>query len=272
MVTGFGTGAAAPAGPPGDSTRQLANLRDLGGLRLAGGGVTAAGVLYRSDAPYPGDAVPEQMPAWPPATVIDLRSSREAGTGYQWPAGVSVHQVSLMREAAVVTGARDGAAGPTLERLPSLGVLYLSMLEAVPHRLASLVDLAASSGGPALVHCAAGKDRTGVAVAVLLLAGGVEPADVVADYTITESRMSALLSRLRGLGRQLPVAVDPTSELLRAPAGAISVVVERLTGWPGGPRAWVEAHGGSAEAAERWRDRLAAGNGRSRPEARGRGR
>ncbi len=257
----------APGSEPGNDPasgqhRQLANFRDLGGLPLAAGGVTQAGVLYRSDALYPGDARPAAAPAWPPATVIDLRSPGESAAGYSWPAEVTVHRIPLLRRAAVVTGGREHASGPGPRRPVSLESLYLAMLQAVPDRLASLVGLAASSTGPVLVHCAAGKDRTGVAVAVLLLAAGVEPAAVVADYTATAARMTALLDRLQGLGRRLPVDVDVHSELLGAPAEAITAVTDRLLAWPGGPAGWLAGHGGSADAAQQWRDRLASGSSR----------
>jgi hypothetical protein len=133
------------------------------------------------------------------------------------------------------------------------------MLQTVAPDLASMVGIAARSTGPILVHCAAGKDRTGVAIAVLLLTAGVEPESVVADYTATASRMRALLARLRAQGRRLPVDVDAESELLGIPAEAVGAVIDRLTGWPGGPAAWVTEHGGSDSDLSRWHDRLAAG-------------
>jgi hypothetical protein len=137
------------------------------------------------------------------------------------------------------------------------------MLDMVPHRLAALLSLAADSDGPVLVHCAAGKDRTGVAIAVLLLVGGAEPADVIADYTATGPNMTALLERLDALGRSLPAGIGPGSKLLRAPTEAISLVVQRLTGWPGGPQAWAQAHGASAETVRRWQEHLADVRGRA---------
>jgi rhodanese-related sulfurtransferase len=229
------------------------NFRDLGGVRLAGGGVIPAGLLYRSDAPYAGDAVPDAVAAWPPATVIDLRSSGESPAGYQWPAGVTVHHVPLIPEAAVVSKAGKAADG-----LPrSLDALYRLLVDRVPGRLASLFAIAANAEAPVLVHCAAGKDRTGIAVAALLLAGGAEPADIVADYTATAQNMPALLDRLRVLGQRLPADIDPASELLASPAAAISAVTEHLAGWPGGPRAWARAHGASAADLRRWQQRLA---------------
>ena len=231
------------------------NFRDLGGLPLAGGGSTRAGVLYRSDAFYPGDAAPAEAPLWPPAVVVDLRSPGEtAARGFDWPAGVRVEQVPLMRRAAVVTGRRDHGSGPESRRPVRLEALYLAMLQAVPDKLASLVSLAARADGPVLVHCAAGKDRTGVAVAVLLLAAGVEPASVITDYTATAPRVPALLGRLQALGRRLPADADAHPELLGAPAGAITAVVDRLTSWPGGPQAWLAEHGCPSADAVRWRE------------------
>jgi protein-tyrosine phosphatase len=215
-----------------------------------------AGVLYRSDAPYPGDAVPQTVPVWPPATVIDLRSTGEAGSRYCWPAGVSVHHVPLMRQAAVV-GAAHSASRPSRSPLPaSLDVVYRRLLDMIPHRLAALLDLATKSDGPVLVHCAAGKDRTGVAVAALLLVAGAEPAGVVADYTASATNMTALLERLEVVGGSLAAGIDANSPLLAASAEAINVVVDRLTGWPGGPQAWARAYGASAESIQRWQERI----------------
>ena len=82
----------------------------------------------------------------------------------------------------------------------------------------------------------------------------------IADYAATASHMSALLGRLRAQGRRLPVDVDAHSELLGTPVEAIGAVVDRLTGWPGGPAAWVTEHGGSDGDLRRWRDRLAGGD------------
>lgn len=258
MVSHAEASARSWPDPAGDRHRRPANFRDLGGLPLTGGGVTRPGVLYRGDALYPGDAAPLKAPLWPPALVIDLRSPAEtAAGGYCWPAGVSVKPIPLLRRAAVVTGRHASGSGSGSCRPVRLQSLYLAMLQAVPEKLASLVRLAADATGPVLVHCAAGKDRTGVAVAVLLMAAGVEPASVIADYTATAPRIPDLLSRLQVLGRRLPADADANPELLGAPAEAITAVADRLTSWPGGPQAWLAAHGASPDDAARWRDRLA---------------
>jgi protein-tyrosine phosphatase len=251
MVTSGQSPSDEAARPVSDHHRQPANFRDLGGLPLVGGGHTRAVVLYRSDALYRGDNVPEAAPRWPPRAVIDLRSPGEHGRAYPWPDEVTVHQVPLMPEASAAAEAVVGKA-PGAARLESL---FQAMFQALPGQLAALVAIIASSPGPVLVHCAAGKDRTGMAVAVLLLASGVEPAAVTADYTASAANMRPLLGRLQELG-ELPASTDGHADLLVAPAEAIAVVVDGLTGWPGGPQAWITDHGGSADAIQLWRERL----------------
>jgi protein-tyrosine phosphatase len=212
--------------------RQLANLRDLAGLRLIGGGTIPAGILYRSDAPYPGDAVPCSVPVWPPATVIDLRSAGETFAGHRWPDGTTLYNIPLMDEADVIGAARDPRWPAALPA--SLELLYQHVLVIVPQRLASLFALAADSTGPVLVHCTAGKDRTGIAIAILLLVGGAEPADIIADYTASEANMAVLIHRLKALGRSLPADMDITSSRLRARRPRLA---SSSTGSPNGPAA-----------------------------------
>jgi protein-tyrosine phosphatase len=68
-----------------------------------------------------------------------------------------------------------------------------------------LTSLAAPDGAPALVHCTAGKARTGMAAALLLAAVGVPTAAILDDYTLSrrhysEHRLAEMLPRLRRLG------------------------------------------------------------------------
>lgn len=250
--------ADSSSSPGNRSHRHLANFRDVAGLRLIEGGTVPAGLLYRSDAPYPGDAAPEAVAVWPPATVIDLRSPGETAVGYCWPAGVAVHGIPLMRQAAIVGPAETGPA-PARQLPSSLESLYRQILDMFPRRLASLLAVATGSEYPLLVHCTAGKDRTGIAIAVLLLVGGVEPADIVADYTATAPNMIGLLDRFQAVGHSLPAGVNANSELLGAPATVIGLVVDRLTGWPGGPQGWAQAHGAAARDVHRWQQHLTGG-------------
>jgi hypothetical protein len=119
--------------------------------------------------------------------------------------------------------------------------------------------LAAADAGPALVHCAAGKDRTGVLVALVLDAVGVERDAVVADYALSAERMEALFRRWTTASGE-PMPADLTPHLPRAEA--MAAVLARLdaefgTNGAGGAAGWLRARGLDEESLARLRERLA---------------
>jgi protein-tyrosine phosphatase len=192
-----------------------ANVRDLGGLPLTAGGVTRSGVLLRGDAIYDGDDPPPAVP-WPPRTVIDLRSSREWQTAAAtWPDATRVVRHPLF----------DAAALDVVPAEDALLTMYDGILTTAARSVAAVAGLLATDG-PALVHCAAGKDRTGVAVAALLLLAGVELEAVVADYRRTEAAMPQVLERAFARGALARSLFHPI--WATAPHEAIDLVVQRL--------------------------------------------
>jgi len=228
----------AQAGPD-----RLQNFRDVGGPATSSGARIRHGALYRSDAPRAGDAPPAGV-AWPPATVIDLRSAAEAEADHALrSAGSDVHSVPLMAEAGIVRLAEDPVE-------PDAGVagLYLRTLASVGPAFATVVRLIALSAGPTLVHCTAGKDRTGLVVAVVLSAAGVSDEDILADYLRTQANMAGVIERVAstpGLdhGRALVRRVEETRpEILTAPAGAMTAAL-RLIARSGGADTWLARHG-----------------------------
>ena len=222
---------------------QLANFRDVAGLTAQQGRV-AVGVLYRSDAPYRGDADPAGAPQWPPAVVVDLRSAGETNNAYPWPASTDVHHLPLL-----------AAAAPALQT-GSLEALYQHVLEAAPGSLARIAELVAAATGPVLVHCSAGKDRTGVTVALLLSAAGVHREEILADYATTEPNVPRVLDRLQALGYDIPVHRALPPRLLLTPAPAMAGVLDTLDGWDGGAAGWLLDHGLSEPALADLRARL----------------
>jgi hypothetical protein len=236
--------ASAPAPVAGTP----ANLRDLGGLPLVLGGAVRAGILYRGDAPYEGDVV-AQVATWPPRLVIDLRSAFEVdpanavSRSYPWPASTRAQRTPLLRRAA-----------PS-EQHGSLVELYDEMLGTCGPSIAAILHDLVDSPYPALIHCAAGKDRTGVTVAVLLLAAGVEPEAVVEDYRRTAPNMAGVLERVRYTGRHLPSELP--AHLLETPEDAIRRVVDRMAAHDGGAAGWLAEHGATSSDLAAWTARLA---------------
>jgi len=228
----------------------LANLRDLGGLHTENGGRTRSGVLLRSAVPLAGDRHPG-MASWPPATVLDLRGADElAGQPHPLAAeGARVHALPLLD-----TQVHSGPNGTDWSAIPDLATAYRGFLGKGGPKLAAIVELAAEADGPLLVHCAAGKDRTGVVIAVLLRAAGVTRAEVVADYLRTEPELPAIFAR----APELSAIADPTrvQQLLGVPAEAIRAVLDELDAASGGAAGWLRERGVSERTLGAWRRRL----------------
>ena len=150
------------------------NLRDVGGYPTVGGGTTRWRTLLRSDALHRLD-----HGGWGTLavrTVVDLREDREHDLA---PHAVGGHPVAVRRMPLL------GRLG-TLPEGWTLADLYRLVVDERGPRLAATVGLLAESGAlPAVVHCTAGKDRTGIVVALVLSAVGVDDATVAADYALT---------------------------------------------------------------------------------------
>ena len=169
------------------------NFRDHGGYAVAGGGHLREGVLYRSaqhrDAT---EADLARIAALGLAVVVDLRGARErAGAPCPRPEGFAARVISVDRETAGlaphIAAARD--VGDPAEVRDAMRNGYAGMpfrpvlIELMRDYFAALSE----TDGPTLIHCMAGKDRTGLAVALLHAALGVHRDDIIADYVLTNS-------------------------------------------------------------------------------------
>jgi hypothetical protein len=118
--------------------------------------------------------------------------------------------------------------------------------------------LAAPDAGPSLVHCAAGKDRTGVLVALMLDAAGVERDAVVADYALSAEQVEALFRRWTTASGE-PMPEDIARHLPRAEAMAAVLAhldAEYGANSSGGAAGWLCANGLDEESLTRLRARL----------------
>ncbi|CAO5239107.1 tyrosine-protein phosphatase [Frankia sp. AgKG'84/4] len=243
----------APAPP---DVSGLVNLRDVGGLPTDDGRRTRAGVLYRSEMPRIGDAAPSDL-TWPPRTVIDLRSAIERGTDPHPLVALGATVVVIPLFGDRPTADHSAATASAIER--GLGALYQVMVTYAAPQIAQIVNLVAEAPGPVLIHCAAGKDRTGVTVAVLLRLAGVIERDILDDYAATGPNMPGVLRRLRGHAI-LPGtgSAQAGGELTRISPQAAEAVLAATGGHPGGVAGWLLEHGASAESIRLWRERVLA--------------
>ncbi|WP_165438355.1 tyrosine-protein phosphatase [Pseudonocardia sediminis] len=211
-------------------TARPANLRDVGGLSTVEGFRVRPGLLYRGDAPQPGDPRTARAVGldaaltWPPAVVIDLRSEVETGPSHPLDDVARVHHIPLGASLAP----EKVAATPTADR--DITWAYRLLVTEAGPSLARIVGLVAQAPGPVFVHCAAGKDRTGIVIGTVLAALGVPREQIVADYLRTNDNLDALWARLRAAGAPEP---DHDS-LLGVEAAALEVVLDELADRPGG--------------------------------------
>lgn len=155
------------------------NLRDVGGYPTIDGRRTRWSTLYRSAC---------------------LDRLQLAGQNWLLDAGVrTIIDLRDREEVARRPDVFDGSARLTYRRMPmwddpppgdlmpDVRLGYRRELDLLGERLADLVTVLAGSGTlPALIHCAAGKDRTGVAIGVVLDAVGVERQFIAEDYSLSE--------------------------------------------------------------------------------------
>ncbi|KAB1659403.1 tyrosine-protein phosphatase [Pseudoclavibacter chungangensis] len=192
------------------------NLRDLGGLP-ASGGVVAPGRLYRSDA-LSGldDSGLVAFAALGIDRIVDLRDAVEIERQPTrlGPAGPEIVHVPVFRAADPAEMLRSmGGSGPDLDGL------YAAMLTAEGAHLAEAVTAVADAPtGAVLVHCTAGKDRTGVVVSLVLALLGVPEERIVDDYAATEHNLSGEWLRACSRG---PVRSPPRTAC-RCPRGSDS--------------------------------------------------
>ncbi|NHU45120.1 tyrosine-protein phosphatase, partial [Rhodococcus sp. A14] len=198
----------------------------------------------------PGDAHPTAVAEWPVRTVVDLRSPREfAARAHPLQSdGTAVHLISLLTDTEV-TAPSQGAR---------LADIYQGILINAGKQLADVLQIAATAPGPVLLHCAAGKDRTGIAAALLLRIAGVEPGDIVADYVSTNEHMPAILARITRFAPELGRTHPHDRDLRGAVPAAIEGVLSHWDAHPGGVRGWVQSHGATAEALQLWTARFTA--------------
>ena len=166
------------------------NFRDLGGYATSDGRTTKWRTLFRADGLYrltSGDvALLEPLGL---RTVIDLRSAAELDERGRFP--VDAHPV-VFHHLPIVDATWAEADRPNYERDEDFLIwAYQEMLTVGAPRFAKAFDaLAEADALPAVFHCAAGKDRTGLLAALLLGSLGVSHDDIVADYTLTVEGMA----------------------------------------------------------------------------------
>ncbi|MDR3120344.1 MAG: tyrosine-protein phosphatase [Clostridiales bacterium] len=225
------------------------NVRDLGGHSAAGGLVTRWRTFLRADQlGRLSDADKRALLALGLTTVLDLRSPTEALRApepFTEADGVACYPLPFASEAAIDEFMTSGA---------EFRELYVLLAEKGRRKIAKAFRLMARCGGLCLFHCHAGKDRTGILAALLLLLVGVGREDVIADYEV-----SGTYYRRAARGELRP---DDTEELVEqytsSHASTIRYFIRYIDAKYGGAAGYLRAAGLADEDARAIREKFLA--------------
>jgi protein-tyrosine phosphatase len=222
----------------------LYNFRDAGGYRAADGRAVRWGRLYRSDSLGKLDGGDwERFRQLGVRTVIDLRHRHEISARGRVPdAGLlRYHNISVEHRPYDQAG-----LGADVEPARFLADRYGELAADGAAEFRRVLEVIAAAGpAPLVVHCAAGKDRTGVLAALLLALLGVAEDDIVADYALTGLVTDRLIAEWRA---------DNAGKTPRwpgfgqAPAGAMRLFLADLAAAHGSVRGYAAGPAGVDDA------------------------
>ena len=247
------------------------NVRDVGGLPTEDGGTVRSGRLIRSDSLQqlsPGD-VRHLVDDLGVQFVVDLRTGVEVESEGPGPMtrepAVTIRHLSLFPEAGHNTDAAladDDDDAPVVlpwqerdnsltdaERRHGASAVYLRYLDERADSILAALRTIAYSDGATIVHCAAGKDRTGTVVALALAEVGVTREAIVDDYAVSAERVEAIFARMRRTRTYAHDIGDEPVDKHKPRATSMRHLLDTMDQLFGGPSAWLRSQGWTVEDA-----------------------
>jgi protein-tyrosine phosphatase len=240
-----------------DSRRHLPlegayNVRDIGGYGTVDGRTTRWGILFRADGLHrlPPDAQ-ARLHAQGVKTVVDLRRSDEleaAPNVFAKSSQVTYHHMSLLIDKPPVL----------VENPRSLIDIYRIILDDRQDQVRTVLStFAAPEGLPGVVHCTAGKDRTGVIVALILGLCGVPHDTIVADYALTSTYLGeAFMEEARQRAVKRGFIWEHYQPMVMCPPENMEATLHHLDTTYGGFEAYADHIGFAEEQIRRLREAL----------------
>jgi protein-tyrosine phosphatase len=234
------------AGVATERQRRLAiagtfNLRDLGGYPTIDGGATRWGVFFRADSLH---ALPEEgqdaLLGHGIRTVVDLRHPTETE---HWPNVFATSERVRYLNLPLNSAPRSDGATPRRVEL-DLEAMNRRYLDEAQPAIAAVMGALASGPWPAVVHCQAGKDRTGLIVALALSAVGVPDTTVAVDYALTADFLDdAFYAAAREQAKRYQIAWEDYEKLLGCPPEIMVNTLAYLDERYGGPLTYLREIG-----------------------------
>jgi protein-tyrosine phosphatase len=239
------------------------NVRDLGGHRTSDGSQTRYGAIVRADSVRQlTDAGWRAAVDYGIRTVVDLRGDHELEADPPGDLPVEVLHVPFMEENEAAFAEVEEVARAAAETAEDVAArtreVYLIFLDYFRHNVAAAVRaVARAPEGGVVVHCAGGKDRTGLLSAFLLHLAGVDDEQIATDYAISEERLRPRQEKFLAQA-QTEAEREYLRRVSQTPAASMLGVLAELERGYGGVEEYLRSAGLSHEDVELARARLRA--------------
>lgn len=226
------------------------NVRHVGGYR-AGERTTSARIIRAASLHRLTNDSIDALRSLGVKAVVDFRSQRELE---QTPTPAALSESIAVTHAPVFTSDASPAGFDT--EFPGFGPVYQRFLDEGKPAYRALAETILRTDGSVLFHCAAGKDRTGVAAALLLELAGVDDDAIVSDYAETERHLAPEIPTWIEKMGERDIPAERAEKLLRSDPVAMKQTLANLrSGW-GGAAGYFEATGLSVPQIDLLRERV----------------
>ena len=223
------------------------NARGIGGLETLDGRRVRDGLVFRSAGLH---GITEEgrhaVAGRGVSTVLDLRGATEVASYPDDLPDARVVHLPLHEPSDPDSGVLIGAAADAADSL-GLAALYAHLVQSRGREIAAGIREIAMADGAVLVHCTAGKDRTGILIAVLLAALGVRDDQIVSTYAESGDLLGegfrADVAELLPATHPEALTQGALDELLASPVGHIELALETIRRDHGTVAAYLGANG-----------------------------
>jgi protein-tyrosine phosphatase len=233
------------------------NVRDLGGHPTEDGRETQFGRIVRADnIRRLSDEGWKALVDYGVRTIVDLRTEDELAADAPAELPVEVLHAPFMVDAPEIFAAAEAASSRATDVADATREVYLIFLEGFRPNVANVIrTIAEAPEGAVLVHCAGGKDRTGLTVAFLLRMAGVGLEDIAADYALSEERLRPRHERWYAEAAD-EAELERLRRITATPAAAMVGVLQELERRYGSVEGFLRAGRAPEDIGERVRARL----------------
>jgi protein tyrosine/serine phosphatase len=235
----------------------ILNVRDLGGHPTADGRETKFGRIVRADnIRRLTDEGWRSLVDYGIRTIVDLRTDEELDADPPAELPVDVVHVPFMDDDPLMFDRAEKVSNEAPDVAIATRDVYLIFIEGSHEKIASVMRaIVDAPEGGVVVHCAGGKDRTGLTVAFLLRIAGVGLEEIAADYALSEERLKPRHAEWLAATTD-EKELERLKRVMQTPAVSMIGVLEELERRHGSIEAFLREGGAPDDIGERVRARL----------------